>query len=180
MGQPAKALPWYEQARAAFAAAGDTADVGRACNNLGTCHFNMGQYAMAIPWCEQARAAYTAAGDAAPGPVQPSASDEAHGRRVHATTAALAAAAGTECPLHCIQYDGMCRGRRVLSVNTASLILNDNVLNDNVEYQRCGSHAIRNAPVTAVVSDVEPARRAVQGLIFCLENRRTLYKVSCR
>ena len=62
---------------------------------------------------------------------------KAHGRRVHATTAALAAAAGAQCPLHCIQYDGIhgnacallepkgpgavagnsCRGRRVLSLS---------------------------------------------------------------
>ena len=64
-GSHAKALPWYEQVRAAAAAAGDDAGVGRACQELGTCYANMGQHAKALPLYEQARAAAVAAGDGA-------------------------------------------------------------------------------------------------------------------
>jgi len=60
---PSRALPLYEQALAAYEAAGDGAGVGKACLDLGLCHVEMGQYARALSLYEQALAAFTEAGD---------------------------------------------------------------------------------------------------------------------
>ena len=63
MGQPARPLPLYEQARGTLEEADDRAGVGRVCQNLGNCHFDMGQPARALPLYEQARAALETVGD---------------------------------------------------------------------------------------------------------------------
>ncbi len=65
MRQYDRAIALYEQARAAYLAAGDRAGVGRACCDLGFCYGKMGQYDRAIALHEQARAACEAVGDLA-------------------------------------------------------------------------------------------------------------------
>ena len=61
----AQALTWYKWQTIWAAAAGDTAGVGRACENLGACYNSMGQHAQALPLFEQARAAFAAVDDTA-------------------------------------------------------------------------------------------------------------------